>query len=106
MHNSRWQQFHYWNTYGSHPVAKHFAIEFKNLSDAEAAMTGYLNSIKRFNILDWIGDVWDDILDFMTKDREKERMEAYFSQAVDHADLERRQREWENRKFKKLGYYI
>jgi hypothetical protein len=69
-------------------------------------MTNYLMSVKHFNILDWIGDVWDDIVHFMTKDREKERMEAYLSQATDHADLEKRQREWDNRNTRKPGFYI
>jgi hypothetical protein len=104
--NSQWDHFNYWTKYGATPLARHFAVEFKNLSDAEAAMSQYLASVKRFNLLDWIGDVWDDVVHFITKDRDKERMEAYLSQATDHADLEKRLKDWDNRNVKKPGFYI
>jgi len=103
MRNSSWDHFHYWNTYGSNPLAKYYATEYKSLGDAEAALLQSTKIPK--TLLEIIVDFWDFATEWLAKDREKMRMEKYFSEAVDHVDLESRMRNWEGR-YKKPSYVV
>lgn len=101
--NSRYHTNRYWIKYGKNPMASFFASEFKHIEDAEAALLSVTSPRKvkhaYFNILDWIGDMWDDLKDWMSRDVEKEEYENYLAQSKDLVDLEQRQREWEKKKF-------
>lgn len=100
--NSAFQRFNYWSRYGRSPLSSYFAVEYKNLEDAEAALLSVLerDKVRRgfYKLVDLLEDAWYSLALFLTRDREKERMEEYFSRAIDHADLEQRMKNWERMK--------
>ena len=109
MFSSKYHRTNYWIKYGKNPMAHYFATEYKFIEDAEAALLSVSTPKKvkhaYFNILDWIGDVWDGIKEWATKDIEKEELERYLAGSKDMIELEERQRNWERRKFAK-NFYI
>lgn len=95
----------YYMRYGHSELTKYFLNEYKSVDDAEAHLLTYYEGNK-FDLLKYLKNKMEKIIHFINKDREKEMMENFLSQAKDHVDLEMRQKQWERKSNQRYNFLM